>query len=180
MRFVLHYRGPLKSNGDPKHKQEIREAFRQQLATLWGQKPLSDRDELLKPPEGNPVSALRTVGGITFAPLVTEALSGIAELEIVMLRPGAAGQLLSKGGDIDNRLKTLFDALSVPPHENQVPSTMQPGPHPFFCLLEDDRLVTAVAVRAEQLLEPAPDGHVDLTVTVTTGATQILLGNPIG
>jgi Holliday junction resolvase RusA-like endonuclease len=51
-----------------------------------------------------------------FVPLVTAEMSAVAELSVVLLRPEPAGQLLTQGGDIDNRLKTLFDALTMPRH----------------------------------------------------------------
>lgn len=92
-----------------------------------------------------------------------------------MLRPGPAGDLLSHGGDIDNRLKTLFDALSVP-QANQVPKNFG-LPDPVYCVLEDDRLVTSIEVRAEQLLEDVQPSEVDLTVSVRTRVSVATYGN---
>lgn len=108
------------------------------------------------------------MGGFTFVPLVTAEMSIVAEISLVVLRPEPVGRLLTQGGDIDNRLKTLFDALTMPRHSNAVPEKTAPKddqrPH-FFCLLEDDNLVTALSVRTEQLLEDVPDpGLVDLTI----------------
>jgi hypothetical protein len=37
-----------------------------------------------------------------------------AELDVLLLAANLPGALIRRGGDIDNRLKTLFDALSVP------------------------------------------------------------------
>ena len=50
---------------------------------------------------------------------------------------------------------------------------------PFFCLLEDDNLVTAVSVRTEQLLEPVGDDAsvVDVTIQVRTRVTRPTMGN---
>jgi len=36
----------------------------------------------------------------------------------------------------------------------------------FFCLLEDDSLVTSVSVSADQLLEPLESGHVSVIIKV--------------
>jgi hypothetical protein len=112
--------------------------------------------------------------------LVTEELKGVAELDIALLRPGAPGRIVTQGGDIDNRLKTLFDALSMPPHPNALPIGVKPAndESPFFCLLEDDKLITSVSVRAEQLLEAVSDpAEVDLTIRVRVRATVRLVGN---
>jgi len=55
-------------------------------------------------------------------------------------------------GDIDNRLKTLLDSLSIPsvqqlPRDPETDSDVR-----LYCLLEDDRLVTRVDVRNDRLL----------------------------
>jgi hypothetical protein len=48
MRLMLHYRGLLRPNGTPAHKQDLRRTFHGQLKTLWGQKLLSEAPNLLK------------------------------------------------------------------------------------------------------------------------------------
>ena len=105
----------------------------------------------------------------------------VAELSLNVLRPETPGQLLTQGGDIDNRLKTLFDALAMPRHANAIPNATAPTPEQtpyFFCLLEDDNLVTAVAVRTEQMLEPVPDTSVvDVVIQVRTRVTRLTMGN---
>jgi hypothetical protein len=59
---------------------------------------------------------IREVGPFHFAPLVSSALGWetIASLEILLLRPTQPGDLINTGGDLDNRMKTLFDALRLP------------------------------------------------------------------
>jgi hypothetical protein len=54
-------------------------------------------------------------GGRRFIPLVTEEMCLRCSLDVLFLRPDIAGKVL-QGGDIDNRLKTLFDALRLPQH----------------------------------------------------------------
>jgi hypothetical protein len=181
MRISLHYRGRLNANGSPSHKHDIRLRFHQQLQTLWQQFPLNEFNHWLTYKEDpNEYSVLRTLDKYTFAPLVTGKMNGIVELSIVLLRPEKPGGLITQGGDIDNRLKTLFDALTMPRHGNALPKDLDPAtePNPFFCLLEDDNLVTSLQVRTEQLLEP--DVHpceVDLTIHVRTRVTAMTVGN---
>lgn len=181
MRFVLHYRGPLRSNGLPLHKHDLRQAFHVQLKRLWSQPPLSEEQDLLKPRAGDGhYSNLRPLSGFTFAPLVTAEMNGIAELQVTILRPEPPGNLITQGGDIDNRMKTLFDALTMPRHPNALPSGAAPlsDQDPFFCLLEDDNLVTALSVRTEQLLEPVADTtHVEVLVAVKTAVTRQTMDN---
>jgi hypothetical protein len=69
-------------------------------------------------------------------------------------RPQAPGQLIGDGGDIDNRVKTLLDALSVPPPA-QTDLFSNTGPtQPIYCLLQDDGLVTKLSVETDRLLRP--------------------------
>ncbi|WP_084183033.1 hypothetical protein [Nevskia soli] len=181
MKFVLHYRGPLRSNGNPAHKHDVRQAFHAQLKALWNQSPLNEYGEFLQPRKapGN-YSSLRPLGAFTFVPLVTAEINAVAELRLTLLRPEPPGQLITQGGDIDNRLKTLFDALTMPRLLNALPIGITPTQDqiPFFCLLEDDNLVTSVSVNTQQLLEPVSDTSLaDVLVEVTTRVTRVTFGN---
>ena len=147
MRFTLTYTGDLRANAKPDQKHKIREAFHVQLQTLWNQDPLADHRSWYdgSKPNAN-VNLNRAVGGFRFVPLVSKDLFLICELSIFMLRPEAPGSLITQGGDIDNRLKTLFDALRMPHNIGELPKDLLPTPNqdPFFCLLEDDNLITEV------------------------------------
>jgi hypothetical protein len=99
----------------------------------------------------------------------------VAELSIRFLRPQAPGSLIRHGGDIDNRLKTLLDALRMPAKINELPPQAKPGEDedPYFFLLEDDTLVTSLSVRTDQLLEPvASPADVQLLIDVRTKLTE--------
>jgi hypothetical protein len=66
--------------------------------------------------------------------------------------------LLGEGGDIDNRLKTLLDALRMPSNVEAKQARIDtPDDDPIHCLLQDDALVTKVSVETDRLLRPAPD-----------------------
>lgn len=181
MRLMLHYRGALRASGGTVHKHDLRRLFHAQMKTLWGQRPLSEQPELLQPRgrEGD-YSLLRPLGGFTFVPLITAEMNVVAELSVALLRPEPPGGLITQGGDLDNRLKTLFDALTMPRHLNALPPGGAPEPDqtPFFCLLEDDNLVIAVSMRTEQLLEPDVDpALVDVSIHVRTRVTRPTMGN---
>jgi hypothetical protein len=169
MEFTLHYRGPLKSNARPAEKHKLRCVFHEQLKQLWQQEPLVGRDKMLEPDtEGN--SLVQTLRGFSFLSLVSKRIDMIAELDITLLRPEPPGSIIGRGGDIDNRLKTLFDALKAPSDPSDLPRDASPTddqqPY-FFCLLEDDRLITRISVDTAQLLEPVQgDTEVDLIVRV--------------
>lgn len=117
MTFRLFYRGPLKSNGSKDNKHEIRLKFHPQLAKLWDQKRMKPyRDMYLTKTmtDSNKINVMYTVGDHDYACLITERLKVYAEIDILFLRPSEPGQIITSGGDIDNRLKTLFDALRRP------------------------------------------------------------------
>jgi len=104
-----------------------------------------------------------------FACLVSERHETFAELDILFLRPEPAGQIIkSGGGDIDNRLKTLFDGLRCPVLENELAKRDSPQSHetPFHCLLSDDALITKITVATDQLLNANSRDEVVLIIHV--------------
>jgi hypothetical protein len=174
--LTLHYRGPLRASGSGRrrvnHKHALREHFHKQLKRLWDQPPLLD--------EHDTSFAIRKRGHFRFVPLVDSKSYLIAELQITMLRPGPPGSIVTQTGDIDNRLKTLLDALKMPEGLNDLPSDAAPSSDedPFYCLLEDDRLITNIDIQTAQLLEPDQDeAEVVLLIRVVTKATQVTIGN---
>ncbi len=154
MKFYLVYRGELRSNGDSAHKHEIRRAFHRQLSNLWNDFPLNEfhKHVTIDPEKGNALGIKRS--GFSFVPLISPRLELVASLEILLLRPEAAGSLVTQAGDIDNRLKTLLDALQIP-KENQIPKGVVPQADErlFYCLLEDDNLVTSLAINTGKLYD---------------------------
>lgn len=209
MRFTLTYEGPLSAagNGAP-HKEEkhrIRKALHPQLGQVWRQRPSlntyldcyrkrSPTDEWQTSERGRHPSLLPTdhygslaqgilipfpVQRFTFVPLATKKYDFDCDLDILFLRNQPRGMLLDNAGDLDNRLKTLFDALRIPT-VSQLPNTIEPAEDedPFFCLLEDDALISRVRVESERLLDVHRDANhvrlvirVDLRVHVVRGVT---------
>jgi hypothetical protein len=93
--------------------------------------------------------------------------------DVLILRPEQPGAI-SRGADIDNRLKTLFDALRYPDKSQEIPADWRPvvGEDPLFCLLEDDRLVTRVNVETDRLLAPRLPDEVTGTMRVQVRASS--------
>ncbi len=188
MNFRLLYEGRLPSNGTPKEKQTIRRVLHPQLAELWRQPPLSELASLrhaleeTAQGEGSVPLAMRR-GAFLFVPVVTTRLRLICHLDVLFLRPGAPGEVIGHGGDIDNRLKTLFDALQIPDANQVVDESPQGGETPFFCVTEDDALVTRVTVETDRLLKPVPGGaapdptRVALVLSVTLRASALVYAN---
>ncbi len=114
---------------------------------------------------------LVTVGEKNFLPLVRSSLALTCSLDILFMRRDAPGKVY-QGGDLDNRLKTLFDALSLPRDKNHVIRD-DAAEDPILCLLEDDSLITGLSVRTERLLDAPTTNEsyvrliIDVSVTVT-------------
>jgi hypothetical protein len=178
MEFRLIYEGEVapRSKINVQDVHAIRTALDPQLKNLWQFEPLSsEADRWLKPPE----DGLHEVrGATTFAPLVSKRNHLHCELDIVFLRKQPPGQLIGEGGDIDNRLKTLLDALCVPPFSQQEIFRDVPSTEPIYCLLQDDSLVTKLSVETDRLLRPTSNEY-DLVVViqVRVTASRLTLGN---
>lgn len=182
MEFRLIYEGPLHGQGAKSlHKWAIRRALHPQLQRLWQEPPLRDQAAslLAHPPDPAKPSVLVEKGGRLFAPLVTQRLNLYAEISVLLFRQQPRGTLITDGGDIDNRLKTLLDGLRVPRGslEGSPDEPTEPDPSPFFCLLEDDSLVTKVAVESEQLLRPAKPDEVVAIISVHVKKTVLTFAN---
>jgi hypothetical protein len=165
MEFRLTYEGPLRTSGNANHKHEIRRTIHPQLKRLWS--ITSHLKDMVDPLPTSPFSGEGTTPRAAalakrfarnqyhFVPLVTRDLKLLCGLEILFLRPDAPGSLIHSG-DIDNRLKTLFDALRMPRDASELGDFQMPSPDedPFYCLLEDDCLITKISVQTDILLQP--------------------------
>lgn len=90
--------------------------------------------------------------GYRFVPLVIEDLCLRCSIEILLLRPNEP-QYVMRSGDLDSKVKTIFDALRVP---NTLSECGGIGPQddetPFYCLLQDDKLISEIRVITDELL----------------------------
>ncbi|HXZ11706.1 MAG TPA: hypothetical protein VEG64_04870 [Candidatus Sulfotelmatobacter sp.] len=175
MEFRLTYQGPLLAERDSgaqkqerlKHKHRIRKSFCPQLEELWKTHPAlinlyRDSITLENPITKQQYPSTRalllaehyTRDGIKWLPLINTEYGLLCSVNILFLRREHKGGIIQTG-DLDNRIKLLFDALAIP-KENEIPSdeTAASQPNPFFCLLEDDRLITEFRVTADRLLIP--------------------------
>ena len=184
MEFRLTYEGKLLAHkgGRSGHVHDIRQVFHKQLKVLWNEHPVLKRGH----PSGPTIPDPDEIWGKTFPqngynwkPIVTESNGLICALDILMLRNGPPGKVRT---DIDNRLKTLFDALRIASPDELGKETPKPGQDPFYALLQDDRLITSVAVTSDMLLEPiqgverAEDG-VRLVINVAVRPYKVTIGN---
>ncbi len=152
-----------------------------QLERLWKEKPLEAvAPRLLDATSQRSADSIVVErDGLRFAPLVTHRLNLYAEISVLLMRQQQHGALFTEGGDIDNRLKTLLDALRLPrgPNEARGNGGRDDDPPLFFCLLEDDALITKASVETAQLLRPAPPDFVLAIVGVHVKKTMLTPAN---
>jgi hypothetical protein len=192
LNFTLTYDGPVPSGSKGakiEEKQAIRRALHPQLAKWWETGALAQTWKEL--PEHKTLwdafihARLSHQTPFVFLPVVTKFLEVVCELDILFLRPEEPGAIIKNDGDIDNRLKVIFDALRMPKDAGEVPHGDVPLPEerPYFCcLLEDDSLITKVTLRTDRLLLLNPDpNHVRLIIDVGLRASHLTTLNfPIG
>jgi hypothetical protein len=197
MRFTLIYDGVLPPqtahDGRVNDKSAIRKVLHCQLQNLWANHPvlagaLEQWRKLQPVRKAYSIAAISDPpliepmerAGIQFIPLVTNHLATYCELDILFLRREPKGFLVNAGGDLDNRIKMLFDAFRVPQDASELPALNGSEPNPFFCLLEDDSLITSVKISSERLLEgtewASPD-RVRLVINVITRVHRLTYGN---
>jgi hypothetical protein len=175
MEFRLIYRGPLpsssRSSGRAKEKHQIRKQLSPQLHQFWKEHPhlkhFLTMGEVLRGPVALGESTNRVTmlakqfnrGADNFVPLVREQEEMYCAMDILFLRRDAPGRIVQGGGDLDNRLKTLLDALKVPETTDGLPVSTESGFDPIFCLLQDDAQITSLKVVADRILAPREESE---------------------
>jgi hypothetical protein len=81
-----------------------------------------------------------------FIPLVRNSLYLVAAIDILFLRHEEPIALMKQGGDLDGRIKTLFDALRMPDPKHEYVGD-RPTADPLYVVLEDDALIFDLSVR---------------------------------
>jgi hypothetical protein len=188
--------GAGKSRAKDKHR--LRKHFHLQMRELWHQHPdlrrqadlpcyRSPRGFVFLPQEFPPgaTNVKKYVDFIAddhqrcggrFVPLVSEQGGFTCALDILFLRRDAPGNLIENGGDIDNRIKVLLDGLRIPKNISELGGfAIDADEDPFYCLLEDDRLVTRISVTTDRLIVPK---QADENINDVLLVIQVTVVNP--
>jgi hypothetical protein len=182
LEFRLVYRGKLPAAGNNStrmpEKHYIRCSLHDQIKQFWSVHP-----ELIARGEtgNNPGFIDRElpqyqIGEKWFLPLLTERRGLACALDILFLRREPPGRVMSNHGDIDNRLKVLFDALRVPHNADEFPRDwiQEEVELPLYCLLDDDNLITTMTVTTDRLLTPLEDGQSESDVVLIINVRAII------
>lgn len=181
MKFILTYEGELPPTNKQGHMNEIKQAIRRQihsqLSILWKQQNLKNiYDTFISrnlPDMGNHSLPVKKIGNYSLVPLVSDYLRTITNIEIIFLRKEEPGSLVLKGGDIDNRIKTLLAGLSIPNRDQILKDDNHHADEdPFFCLLEHYGLISGLSVTTDRLLRNNNGQEVMLFITVNVNITE--------
>lgn len=184
MEFRLTYGGPLmgasRGNTRAEHKHSIRKVFHRQLKRYWDFHPYLSTAHLSHRRLGQVQPKIKLVDhlaqqyercGYNFVPLARHELTLVCAVQILFLRPAMPGEVI-RSGDLDNRLKTIFDALRVPANRSELGGYSAPedDERPFYCLLDDDKTISHASIETDTLLEPtspdADDNDARLVISV--------------
>ena len=192
------------------HKHRLRQCFHKQLKefwetnrflTAWKISPDPNAD-FLPPapgwvwgPDKEPQPAAKVLAArfghdeFGYVPLVRKDIFLACSLRVLCLRRDHI-EAVGSARDLDNRIKTLIDALTWVPHKDGGPiddegNPVKPGPgeDPFFyVLLDDDRQVTHLEVETDTALSPSPEkpedeSFVRLVITVEIRPYSITMSN---
>jgi len=116
--------------------------------------------------------------GAFFRPLVRDSYALHCGLKVRILRKEPPGKVY-QGGDLDGRIKTLVDALTMPQNVEQVLDKDSTEFSPIYCLLEDDSLVSGLDIESERLLGDQNNAQnwVRLTIEVDVRVRQATIYN---
>ena len=217
MRFRLTYSGPLLSSNPAapekriEHKHDIRRKIHPQLRELWRtSRPLADKTirpdpaywGVLPPnaesifadmapkvdiPYSEALARCYEHCGYRYVPLVRKEIDLTCAVRVLVLRRDIPGAVLP-GRDIDNRIKTLIDALTMPapqqgpPMKNGAPLLPDVEEDPFYVLLDDDRRISHLEVETDTALEvsdvnPSDESFVRLVATIEIRPTRMTIFN---
>ncbi len=174
MRITLTYKGEIPGNKRPPEKIDaIRQEFHRQLTKLWGRNQLSFlKDWVDTGFAGGAPDFRRRHGKRTYLPIVSEAIYLRARLNVRLLSGLDQHQPSYAKGDIDNRVKSLLDALSAPTQASRIPAAA-----PFrdtICFMSDDSLVDELTVSTAPLLAVGNPG-----VTLAIVDADIIAGDRV-
>jgi len=193
MKFRLIYRGPLNASQGVAHdgqkvkhaaqKNAIRRQIHHQMKRLWqtnlwlskadawpSEYGLEGRLEHRKYALDELLGQCHEKAGRKFVPLARDDWYLHCGLDILFLRKDPPGSFVT-AGDIDNRIKTLLDGLRIPQNANEMVGMEDHEgiAEPFYCLLEDDKMIVSLSVDTDRLLD-SDDGdqsEVLLVINVT-------------
>lgn len=168
MNFTLFYleRLPSANSSSSRKINNVRCRLSPQIRKLYDYAPLREMNFRFEPDDERDqhFCLYRERNGHPYTCLVDNTLGLACRLNVTFFENKGDLSVASQLGDIDNRMKPLLDALSLPKENLAIHSkksgTSQETTH---CLLSDDSLVWGLGIRRKRLLMPFLNGCEALT-----------------
>jgi hypothetical protein len=111
-RLLYKRRLPSGAKSSVQDRNLVRLQVHEQLKTLWTVDPHLRREGA----DGrlDRIADNYKRGDLRIIPLVTERNAWVCAIDVLFLRRDPPGAIISAGGDLDNRIKVLFDAYECP------------------------------------------------------------------
>lgn len=166
--ITLIYQGALPTKANAREKQAIRAALHPQLHSFMAERSRQTSHWLGETAAQSRLEYdTRVVDGHRFVTLIKPPFSNGAEMELLILSGGTDQSPVRDLGDIDNRLKTLLDALRAPGRPEELRDYEPPaGGEPLHCLLDDDRLVTRLSIDTGRWLGESDSRRATVLISV--------------
>ena len=144
----------------------------------WSLPDYREAPEPLQPGQTDLCAPIEVPNVGKFIPLIRNSLHLACAVDILFLRHEEPLNLMKQGGDLDGRLKTLFDALRMPDPKSEYVGA-DPTADPLYVVLEDDVLISDMSIRSGRLLgNRAKDKHrVRLTMDITVKVLRVFPQN---
>jgi hypothetical protein len=154
MNFTLFYSGPIRSGNskDIRHINDIRLSISPQIRRLYECEPLKSHKVNCEP--GSSDGYFKTYVNVeerSYSALVNPSIEAVCQLSVTFFEAEGTLSVASQIGDVDNKTKTLLDALRLP-QKTDIPKI----PHSqetIHCLLFDDALLWGVDIKRRRLLD---------------------------
>lgn len=176
MHITLTYKGQIQGNS---RKQSdvwrLRKSFHDQLSKLRQTEQFDYVEKYSDPGSATPNGYIGIdVSGSRFIPFVTSKMRTRCSLYVRILRGIRQYNPVLGNVDLDNRIKTLIDALRSPQQAGELRDL---DTAVRFVLLEDDSLIDGITVKSDHYLAEDDESVVLAVVTANIHLSHATLGN---
>lgn len=156
MEYLIIYHGNLPSNGSKDDKGKIREILNDQIKKIW------DTDQyknLMKSRQSNKKvkDMYVSVADINYLPMISSKIKLYCHIKIEYFSNRSPSEIFTDG-DLDNKLKTLFDGLRAITSKQE--KTYEKENQLYYTVLEDDNLVKGLTIETHQIFSNDEDFYI--------------------